>query len=126
MSEPRQAGESPAGQVKDRTRRSKDRRPPEIRVDRSLCKSCGICVKLCPKDVFDRDPAGGPVLARLADCTGCRFCELHCPDFALEVLKPAAVVAQDRGADAADGRDGRDESPDTVPAAGAADDEGVG
>jgi MinD superfamily P-loop ATPase len=26
-----------------------------------------------------------PVVARLEACTACRFCELHCPDFAIEV-----------------------------------------
>jgi 2-oxoglutarate ferredoxin oxidoreductase subunit delta len=28
-------------------------------------------------------------------CTGCRWCELHCPDFAIFITKPPEV--EDRG-----------------------------
>jgi 2-oxoglutarate ferredoxin oxidoreductase subunit delta len=28
---------------------------------------------------------GAPVIERPDDCIGCRFCELHCPDFAITV-----------------------------------------
>ena len=55
-------------------------------VDAGLCKACGICIALCPKDVFDSDDFGRPVVARLADCTSCAFCEHHCPDFAIDVV----------------------------------------
>ncbi|MBM3147460.1 MAG: 4Fe-4S binding protein [Actinobacteria bacterium] len=61
-----------------------------MRLDPALCKSCGICVKHCPRSVFDADPAGRPLIARPQDCNGCRFCEMHCPDFAIEVLKDEA------------------------------------
>ena len=57
--------------------------PPII--DKNRCKACGICVELCPKDVFDTDDLGRPIVARLADCTTCLFCERHCPDFAIDV-----------------------------------------
>jgi NAD-dependent dihydropyrimidine dehydrogenase PreA subunit len=36
--------------------------------------------------VFDRDDFGRPVVARLADCTACSFCERHCPDFAIDIV----------------------------------------
>jgi 2-oxoglutarate ferredoxin oxidoreductase subunit delta len=60
---------------------------PRIDVDDELCKACGICIELCPQKVFDADGQGRPQVARLEDCTRCRFCEQHCPDFALEVLE---------------------------------------
>jgi 2-oxoglutarate ferredoxin oxidoreductase subunit delta len=59
-----------------------------VTLDRDLCKACGICIALCPEEVFDRDGQGYPVIARPDDCTSCLLCELHCPDFALEVRRP--------------------------------------
>jgi 2-oxoglutarate ferredoxin oxidoreductase subunit delta len=55
-----------------------------VRVDRELCKDCGICVALCPHGVLAVYAQG--VRVEKADaCTCCRMCELHCPDFAIEV-----------------------------------------
>ena len=39
--------------------------------------------------MFDRDKLGYPVVARSEDCTSCLLCELHCPDFAIEVQRRA-------------------------------------
>lgn len=61
------------------------RKAAGVHIDPELCKVCGICVALCPQDVFDSDGRDVPVVARLEACTACRFCELHCPDFAIEV-----------------------------------------
>jgi 2-oxoglutarate ferredoxin oxidoreductase subunit delta len=58
-----------------------------VAVDLELCKACGICIGLCPDEVFDRDALGYPVLARPEDCSQCLLCELHCPDFAVEVRR---------------------------------------
>jgi 2-oxoglutarate ferredoxin oxidoreductase subunit delta len=66
------AGEAPASQVA---------------LDLELCKACGICIELCPEEVYDRDKLGFPVVARVDDCTFCLLCELHCPDFAIEVQR---------------------------------------
>jgi 2-oxoglutarate ferredoxin oxidoreductase subunit delta len=115
MSEPRQVVQPDAGHGASRTRRSKDRRPPQVRVDPALCKSCGICVKLCPRSVFDADPVGRPLVARPQDCNGCRFCEMHCPDLAIEVLKDEAPSAPDKSAPGA---------ATTAPVRAAPDDEG--
>jgi len=60
-----------------------------VALDLGLCKACGICIGLCPDEVFDRDALGYPVLARPADCSQCLLCELHCPDFAIEVRRRA-------------------------------------
>ena len=51
------------------------------------CKSCGICVALCPKHVYDENAEGGPIVARPDDCIGCRICEVHCPDFAMSITE---------------------------------------
>jgi 2-oxoglutarate ferredoxin oxidoreductase subunit delta len=63
------------------------RQAPRVVIDLDLCKSCGICQQLCSVNVFDRDRKGRPTVARADDCTTCRFCEQHCPDFAIEVFQ---------------------------------------
>jgi len=52
---------------------------------RDWCKKCGICSAFCPKNVIGQNEEGGPVFERPEDCIGCRFCELHCPDFAITI-----------------------------------------
>jgi 2-oxoglutarate ferredoxin oxidoreductase subunit delta len=49
------------------------------------CKSCGICGAFCPKNVVGTNDMGAPVIERPDECIGCRFCELHCPDFAITI-----------------------------------------
>jgi 2-oxoglutarate ferredoxin oxidoreductase subunit delta len=74
--------------------------PVIIRV--ALCKACGICIGLCPKDVLEVGPDGVATVGRSDDCTACRVCELHCPDFAISVMAPArrrstrAIAERDR------------------------------
>jgi 2-oxoglutarate ferredoxin oxidoreductase subunit delta len=76
------------------------RKAAAIAVDLTLCKSCGICLAICPRDVFDTDELGRPVVARLADCTVCFACEWHCPDFAIEIAYADAPRAAKAGAGA--------------------------
>ena len=51
------------------------------------CKACGICIAFCPKTVIGKDDAGAPEFLHPEDCIGCRFCELHCPDFAITIAE---------------------------------------
>ncbi len=39
----------------------------------------------CPKKIIRADKNGKPVITNEDLCTGCRFCEMHCPDFAITV-----------------------------------------
>jgi 2-oxoglutarate ferredoxin oxidoreductase subunit delta len=52
---------------------------------RAWCKECGLCAAFCPKGVIKLDDTGAPVIAHPERCTGCGWCELHCPDFAISV-----------------------------------------
>jgi 2-oxoglutarate ferredoxin oxidoreductase subunit delta len=52
---------------------------------RDWCKACGICSAFCPKKVIGRDETGAPVIERPEECIACRFCEIHCPDFAITI-----------------------------------------
>ena len=49
------------------------------------CKSCGLCVEFCPKKIISADKTGMPEIVDTDSCIGCRFCEIHCPDFAVTV-----------------------------------------
>ncbi|MEF8874267.1 MAG: 4Fe-4S binding protein [Candidatus Thermoplasmatota archaeon] len=62
-----------------------------IKIDRDLCKGCGICIKYCPNDVLaESDDLNQydnhyPEVVSAERCIACRRCELYCPDFAIEV-----------------------------------------
>ena len=56
-----------------------------IAINKDWCKMCGICIALCPKNVFEASGEGYPIPRRQEECVGCRLCELRCPDFALKV-----------------------------------------
>lgn len=49
------------------------------------CKACGLCSALCPKKIIKPDPLGSPYIDDMDTCIGCRFCEIHCPDFAITI-----------------------------------------
>lgn len=57
----------------------------EIDIFRGWCKSCGICASFCPRECIRLDADGTPNAADPDRCTGCGWCELHCPDFAISV-----------------------------------------
>ncbi len=62
-----------------------------VYIDPELCKSCALCVGLCPKKVFEishlvnRKGYNYAVAARPEDCIRCRKCEKMCPDLAIYV-----------------------------------------
>ncbi|QDR79977.1 NAD(P)H-quinone oxidoreductase subunit I, chloroplastic [Sporomusa termitida] len=65
----------------------------EVRVFGEKCKSCGLCVAVCPRQVLaigDKANSRGYYTVVAADqenCAGCALCGLMCPDIALEVYK---------------------------------------
>lgn len=64
-----------------------------IEINHDWCKSCYICIELCPKNVYskgDKVSKKGtlPVeIKNLEECTGCMQCELLCPDLAITVME---------------------------------------
>ncbi len=49
------------------------------------CKSCDICVKMCPEQCLVLNADQVAELTDPALCTGCRICEWLCPDLAIHV-----------------------------------------
>lgn len=67
----------------------------QYQLDRELCKGCGLCVGVCPKNVLELSKtvnAKGyfPVFqARPEDCILCALCCTMCPDLALSIVEAA-------------------------------------
>ena len=56
------------------------------RIDPELCNGCGLCVKICPMDVFRMDKqTKQAVITYPEDCMLCEFCVLDCPTKAITV-----------------------------------------
>ena len=55
------------------------------------CKSCGLCIALCPKKCLSEDEEvlghfGQPsVKCDIAECIQCKICEENCPEMAIRV-----------------------------------------
>ncbi len=56
-----------------------------VKFFRDWCKSCGLCSALCAKKIILKDETGLPYIKDMDSCVGCRFCEIHCPDFAITI-----------------------------------------
>ena len=66
----------------------------KVIIHEDVCKSCGLCVRLCPKEVLALQTkhlnAKGyyPVeVAHQENCIGCLSCAMTCPDVAIEIEK---------------------------------------
>lgn len=57
----------------------------QININQERCKSCGLCIAFCPKQVFIANNQGGPVVDKVEQCSKCNLCVMRCPDFALEL-----------------------------------------
>lgn len=58
----------------------------DIQYNPSLCNRCGMCVEVCPFNVWELPEEGPAVLARVENCTNCTACAKNCLGDAIAVL----------------------------------------
>ena len=62
-----------------------------VKIQPILCKSCGYCIKFCPKNVLamgaERNKRGFfyPVMSDESSCISCAICATVCPEGAIEL-----------------------------------------
>ncbi len=65
----------------------------EVKIISERCKSCGYCVKFCPKNVLEIGEAVNSkgyefvTPAKMDACIACLMCARICPDGAIEIYK---------------------------------------
>ena len=66
---------------------------PKVVVLQDYCKSCGLCVNICPKKILaigDKANQKGYYSVVVTDeekCISCAMCATVCPDLALEISR---------------------------------------
>ena len=59
---------------------------PTVHIEEAGCRDCGLCVEICPTDVFEEDgPKKMAKVVRQDDCIGCTSCVYLCPSRCLSV-----------------------------------------
>lgn len=75
-------------------------------IDKSMCKSCGACVKKCPKSIIEIIPKKAVVFVACSTkcrgkdvmgackvgCIGCGLCAKNCPQGAIEMVNNLPVI----------------------------------
>lgn len=58
-------------------------------IDYRHCDGCGVCYDHCPMDIFGWDKEKEmPVVSYPGECCFCCYCEVMCPQMAIDVLFP--------------------------------------
>ncbi|MHA1577663.1 MAG: 4Fe-4S dicluster domain-containing protein [Candidatus Thorarchaeota archaeon] len=56
-----------------------------ITYDPTKCNRCGLCLEVCPFNVWELPEVGPAVIARSEDCTNCTSCSKNCLGDAITV-----------------------------------------
>jgi 2-oxoglutarate ferredoxin oxidoreductase subunit delta len=66
----------------------------KLAVTISWCKSCGICMELCPREVLGAEEVTKKVILIAREkCNGCGLCELSCPDYVFTIQELEDILA---------------------------------
>jgi NAD-dependent dihydropyrimidine dehydrogenase PreA subunit len=56
------------------------------KIDVKLCNGCGMCIQICPTDVFRMDKKSRKaIITYPEDCQVCELCMVNCPTKAIMV-----------------------------------------
>jgi NAD-dependent dihydropyrimidine dehydrogenase PreA subunit len=58
-----------------------------VTVDLKKCSCCGVCITMCPVDVFQECPEGTTDPLKSGGCIGCMSCIDTCPEKCIEVTE---------------------------------------
>lgn len=62
----------------------------KVRIDKSKCNLCGLCLKFCPTGVFKHEDRGIKVNDEL--CIACYGCVILCPNVAISVEVTSYII----------------------------------
>jgi 2-oxoglutarate ferredoxin oxidoreductase subunit delta len=71
-------------------------------IEEDLCKGCGLCVNVCPKNVLEIAKQVNPkgyfpaFQARPEDCVQCAICCTMCPDVAITITPETETEQSDQ------------------------------
>lgn len=64
----------------------------KAKIDKNVCKGCGLCVMSCPKKIISLSKTEinklgyyAAEIKDLQDCIGCAMCAVMCPDCCITV-----------------------------------------
>ena len=91
------SGKAPKKQKKTPVKAAVKEKEPkekfEVEFYRDWCKGCGICAAFCPAGALAMNDIGEPEIKKPELCTGCTWCEIRCPDFAVQVKEKEEAKA---------------------------------
>ena len=85
----------PSQAISEPSQEPAPRKEYDIDIYRAWCKQCGLCAAFCPRQCLALNEEGAPVVVNPERCTGCGWCELHCPDFAISVRECLAETPKE-------------------------------
>lgn len=62
-----------------------------VKINKSICTGCGLCIRICPGDLLFRDVDGKAEIYDARNCWDCASCVKECPKQAIEMYLPVQI-----------------------------------
>jgi nitroreductase/NAD-dependent dihydropyrimidine dehydrogenase PreA subunit len=63
-----------------------------MKVDKSKCTKCGLCIQNCPFRAWEKNIDGFPEMKQQYECFSCYNCKVACPSDAIIIVEPYHVT----------------------------------